>query len=138
MKILIDTNVVLDFLCRRQDFFNDAQTIIRLCETDKLTGLISALTIPNIVYIMRKELTCEKVESFLEYMFLLFSVVDLKTSDLTNAAKLNFKDYEDAVQSVCAQRVKADYIITRNTKDFIKSKVKAVTPSEFLNFMIQI
>lgn len=87
---------------------------------------------------MRKELTSEKVESLLEYMFLIFSVADLKASDLTNASKLNFKDYEDAVQSVCAQRVKADYIITRNAKDFTKSKVKAVTPSEFLNFIIQI
>lgn len=71
---------------------------------------------------MRKELTSEKVESLLEYMFLIFSVADLKASDLINASKLNFKDYEDAVQS--AQRVKADYIITRNAKDFHQKQGK--------------
>ncbi len=131
MKVLIDTNVILDILCNRLPFVEDARKIFRLCEVNKITGYISALSIPNIVYIMRKELDADKISDILEKLSLIFTIADLKSSDLTKAAKLGFDDYEDALQSVCASRIKADFIITRNIKDFSYSKVAAVKPSEF-------
>ena len=97
-----------------------------------MDGYISALSIPNIVYIMRKELDSEKTADILEKLSLIFKIADLKGSDIMKAARLGFDDYEDAVQSVCAARIKADYIVTRNIKDFTKSKVTAIKPSEFL------
>lgn len=75
----------------------------------------------------------EKTKEVLNALFLIFTVADLKLADLKWAADMQFKDYEDAVQSACAVRVKADYIITRNMKDFEESKVAAIKPSEFLN-----
>ena len=131
MKVLIDTNVILDILCNRLPFVEDARKIFRLCEVNKITRYISALSIPNIVYIMRKELDADKISDILEKLSLIFTITDLKSSDLTKAAKLGFDDYEDALQSVCASRIKADFIITRNIKDFSFSKVAAVKPSEF-------
>ena len=132
MKILIDTNVLLDVLCGREQFAENAVKLFKLCEVKKLTGCISALSIPNIVYIMRKELDESKIKEVIEKLSLLFEFIDLKGADLKKAAELNFGDYEDAVQSVQAWRIKADYIVTRNIKDFKNSAVTALTPAELL------
>lgn len=130
MKILIDTNVILDVLCNRREFIEDSAKIFKLCEVKKLTGYISALTIPNIVYIMRKELDEQRIREIIEKLALVFDIVDLKSEDLKKAATLDFNDYEDAVQSVQATRIKADYIVTRNIKDYKDSKVMAIKPAE--------
>ncbi|MBR6744231.1 MAG: PIN domain-containing protein [Clostridia bacterium] len=130
MKVLIDTNVILDVLCNRKDFVDDALKLFKYCETNQISGCISALSIPNIVYIMRKELNAERIKEILMTLTSLFTVVDLRESDLMKAANLDFADYEDALQSVCASRVKANYIVTRNIKDFKNSVVPALKPSE--------
>lgn len=135
MKVLIDTNVILDVLCKRQELYEDSAKVFKLCEIKKITGIISALSVPNIVYIMRKELDGEKIKDILEKLSLIFTIADLKNDDLQKAAKLRFKDYEDALQSVSASRMKADYIVTRNIKDFAGSKVLAVRPSELLEML---
>lgn len=132
MKVLIDTNVILDVLCKREGFFEDADKIFKLCEVKKIEGYISALSISNLVYIMRKELDAEKIKEVLQQLSLIFKITDMKADDLKKAADMNFKDYEDALQSVCAVRLKANYIITRNIKDFTDSKVMAIKPSELL------
>ena len=132
MKVLIDTNIILDVLCNRKDFAEESSKVFKLCEVKKIMGYISALSIANIVYIMRKELDTEKVKEILEKLSLIFEVVDLKADDLENASSLDFKDYEAAIQSAQANRIKANYIITRNIKDYNKSKVTAIKPSELI------
>ena len=133
MKVLIDTNVILDVLCRREGFYENSVKIMKYCEVNKITGVISALTIPNIVYIMRKELDAQKTKDVIEKLQLIFTVADLKAGDINKALSMNFKDFEDALQSVCASRIRADYIVTRNIKDFLLSKVTAITPSELID-----
>ena len=132
MKILIDTNVILDVLCDRTDFVESSSKIWKLCEVEKIDGYISALSIPNIVYILRKELTPEKTQQIIEQLFMIFHIADLKSSDIRTAANMKTSDYEDAIQMVCAQRMKVDFIVTRNIKDFIESKVPAMKPDELL------
>lgn len=132
MKVLIDTNIILDVLFNRESYVEEASKVFKLCEIKKIEGCIYALSVPNIIYVMRKELNEAKTNEILEKLFLIFNVADLKADDLNKAAKLNFADYEDALQSVCATRIKADYIISRNIKDFTKSKVTAIKPSELL------
>ena len=132
MKVLIDTNVILDVLCKRQDFFEDSSMVMKYCEVDKIDGVISALSIPNIIYIMRKELDAEKTKDIIEKLQLIFTVADLKADDIKKALSLDFNDFEDALQSACASRIKADYIVTRNIIDFKNSRVIAIKPSELL------
>ena len=132
MKILIDTNIILDVLCNRKEFVDDSVKIFKLCEVKKVKGYISALSITNIVYIMRKELNAKKIVDILEKLSLIFEVIDLKSDDLKQASILEFNDYEDAIQSVQAYRIKADYIVTRNCKDYTKSKVDAIKPCDFI------
>ena len=133
MKILVDTNVILDVLCNRELFVLDSSKVFKFCEVKKITGCVSALSIPNIVYILRKELTPEKTQEVINKIALIFNVIDLKADDVIKASKLNLGDYEDAIQSVCAARIKADYIVTRNIKDFQGSKVPAIKPSELID-----
>ena len=130
MKILIDTNIILDVLCNRKDFVDDSLKVFKYCEADQITGYISALSIPNIVYIMRKELDSDKIREILNALTSIFTVVDLRESDLIKASDLDFNDYEDALQSVCAARIKVNYIVTRNIKNFKNSPIPAVKPSE--------
>ena len=132
MKVLIDTNIILDVLCKRPDFYKDSAKVFKLCEVKRISGVISALSIPNIMYILRKELDSEKTKEILDNLSLIFSIADLKADDLKKAADMQFKDYEDAVQSACAARIKANYIITRNIRDFTMSKVAAIKPTELL------
>lgn len=135
MKVLVDTNIILDVLCSRKDFIGDSLQVFRCCEIGRLAGYISALSVPNILYIMRKELDESKIKEIIHTLTSIFSVVELRESDLLNALDLEFKDYEDALQSISAKRIGADFIVTRNTKDFTASPVPAVLPGELLKQM---
>lgn len=132
MKLLIDANILLDVLQNREPHVQASSVVWKLCETEKAKGYVSALTFANLVYIMRKELDPKKIEETLKSLSLIFEFADFNVSDLTHAAELEWDDFEDAVQSVTAERVHADYIITRNVRDFAKSKVVAFTPSELI------
>ncbi len=133
MKVLIDTNIILDVLCNRSEFIEDSIKIFKLCEVKKITGYISSLSIPNIIYIMRKELDKNKVKEIIEKLSIIFNIIDLKFDDLKKATILNIEDYEDAIQSAQASRIKANYIITRNVKDYNNSKISAIKPSELID-----
>ena len=132
MKLLIDANILLDVLQNREPHVQASSVVWKLCETEKAKGYVSALTFANLVYIMRKELDPKKIEETLKALSLIFEFADFNVSDLTHAAELEWDDFEDSVQSVTAERVHADYIITRNVRDFAKSKVVAFTPSELI------
>ena len=132
MKVLIDTNVILDVLYKREGFYEDSLKIWKLCETRKIDGYISALSIPNIVHILRRELDPEKTLEVINNINLVFKIYDLKSEIIIQAAEKKAKDYEDALQMVTAQKLKANFIVTRNIKDFTDSKIIAVKPSELL------
>ena len=132
MKIWIDTNIILDVLCNRKGFVEDSSKIWKMCETNRIEGYISALSVPNIVYILRKELDPEKTMEIIQKLTLIFDVVDLKASDLKNAAAMLTSDYEDAIQMCQAARIHAEYIVTRNIRDFKESSVQALTPAKLL------
>ncbi len=132
MKIWIDTNIILDVLCSRKGFVEDSSKIWKMCETNRVEGYISALSVPNIVYILRKELDPEKTMEIIQKLTLIFDVVDLKASDLKNAAAMLTSDYEDAIQMCQAARIHAEHIVTRNIRDFKESSVQALTPAELL------
>ena len=132
MVLLIDANIILDVLLNRPDYVKDSAMIWKLCETEQMKGYVSTLTFANLVYIMRKQLDPEKIEDVFHKLNLIFEFADFSVSDLTHAADINWTDFEDAVQSVIAERIHADYIITRNVRDFSKSRVMAFTPPELL------
>lgn len=132
MVLLIDANILLDVLMNRQDFVKDSAMIWKLCETNQTKGYVSALTFANLMHIIRKQLDPETIEKLLVQLRFIFDFTDFSVSDLQRAAEMKWKDFEDAVQSAAAERLHADFIITRNVKDFRDSKIMALTPTEFL------
>ena len=132
MVLLIDTNVVLDVLLNRPEFVKASSMIWKICDTEQAKGYISALTYANMMYVMRKQLTSEQIEEVFCKLNLIFEFADFSSAVLERAVNMKWKDFEDAVQSATAESVHADYIITRNLKDFTQSKVMAFTPAELL------
>lgn len=132
MVLLIDANILLDVLMNRQEFVTDSSMIWKLCETEQAKGYISVLTYANIMYIMRKQLTPEKIEEVFHKLNLIFEFTDFSPMILEKSVNMKWPDFEDTVQSATAEAIHADYIVTRNIKDFVKSKVVAFTPGELL------
>lgn len=130
MKVLIDTNVILDVLCNRKMFVEDSLKIFKLSETKQIDGYISALSIVNIIYRMRKELSHINVKKILDMLSHIFNIIELNEQDLMEAYNLQFNYYEDGIHCNQASRIKADYIITRNIKDYKNSVIKPISPNE--------
>ena len=136
MRILIDTNVILDALTGRQPHFDDADKIIKFCADKKVQGYLAAHSISNIFYILRKDLPIEDRRIVLLNLCEILEVEGVDSRKVKSALNRgDFKDLEDCIQDECAAAIKADYIVTRNKKDFENSIVPAILPQEFLNMI---
>ncbi|MBR0220612.1 MAG: PIN domain-containing protein [Synergistaceae bacterium] len=136
MKLLLDTNILLDVLTEREPFYDISAIIWHKCACKEFSGCISSLSFANMVYNMRKKLTPESIEILAVRMSDIFEFVDLNRLDIIQASKMRWENFEDALQGVAAERIKADYIITRNIKDFDNSNVRALSPEDFLNLKL--
>ena len=132
MRLLIDANILLDVLQKREPHYKDSALIWKLCETEQAEGFVSTLSFADLVYVMRKELNAEKVLDIQQKLALIFRFADLTAADLTRAVEMQWDDFEDAVQAAAAEHIHADHIITRNVRDFKQSRIVAFTPTEFL------
>nr|WP_318716832.1 PIN domain-containing protein [uncultured Treponema sp.] len=133
ITVLIDTNIFIDVLQDRIPFTDNSQAVIGLVTQKKIKGAVAAHSITNLWYILRKTYSDEERRNYLLSLFEIFDVVSIDKNRLVAALEnSNFKDFEDCLQDECAYAINADYIITRNAKDFESSMVKALTPEEFL------
>ena len=133
MRILIDTNVLIDYILRREPYTGDAEKIIFLCKNMQIEGCIAAHSVMNIFYILRKLMTLEKRKKFLNNISEFIEIVGIDRSKIINAVNNErFTDIEDCLQYECAREFSADYIVTRNVKDFQNSTIPAISPDEFL------
>lgn len=135
MKIVLDTNIVLDTLANREPFFEMSHAVMQLVADGTVQGCITANSITDIHYILRKHLDKETLMTALRNLLDLFEIVALTRAECIGALELSMKDYEDALLSCCAKSCNAECIVTRNTKDFVESPVKAMTPEAFLKLV---
>lgn len=136
MLILIDTNVLLDVIARREPYVIFSEKIIDLCRQEIINGAIAGHSVLNAIYVLRKNFTLEeRKEIFLSLCEFLY-VESVDFGKIIQALKDDdFSDFEDCLQMQCALSLRADYIVTRNVKDFAASEIPAVTPEEFLNIL---
>jgi len=133
MKILIDTNVVLDAVMNREPWAKPAQEIFLAAAGKKFVGCVTASSFADIYYILRKHLKNKnKTKQVLLGLIELLTVLDVTGGDCAKAFDLPLPDYEDALLAYCGKRHKVDYIVTRDESHFANSPVPAVTPAEFL------
>lgn len=135
MRVLLDNDVVLDFILTRQPFFAEADEIFVRLQNKEFKAYISAITPINAFYTMRKVKGKDVAFKAVEGLLKLVEVCRTNKSVLQNAFTLNFTDFEDAVQCASALAENLDAIVTRNTKDYKNSSVKIYSPGEFLQFL---
>jgi predicted nucleic acid-binding protein len=136
MVILIDTDVILDYLIARQPFKDSAYEALRLCSQQKCSGYIAAHTVTNIFYILRKRFSASERKRLLMGLCDVVDVAGIQKKQVIDAlSNEDFNDLEDRLQVECARMVNADYIVTRNIIDFSASPIPAILPGDLLQKM---
>jgi predicted nucleic acid-binding protein len=135
MKVLFDTNIILDVLLDRQPFAEHASFLMSKVERSEINGFLCATTVTTIHYLMSKYLDKEKAINSINSIMALFEVASVNRLVIENALKSKFTDFEDSVLHESARHAGAEHIITKNIKDFKNTKIPAFTPTEFLNML---
>ena len=134
MNVLIDTNVILDILLRREPYFEDAAMIGVLSEKGYIVGYISASAVTDVFYVAKRALKNKATALILlKNILKTIRVASITEDTIYEALDLNWDDFEDSVQYVVGQSLAAEYIITRNPSDFAGAQIEAVLPEVFLN-----
>lgn len=132
-KILIDTNILLDYLLTREPFYEDAKKVILTCTEGETKGCIAAHSISNMFYILRKDYDTKERREILSNLCTIFDVEGIdKAKLLSGLHNENFPDFEDCLQMECAKAYNAEYIVTRNIDDYRSSEIKVILPKEYL------
>jgi len=133
MVILIDANIILDYLIPRQPFADIAAKVLGLCVQQKCNGYIAGHSITNIFYILRKHFSASERKNLLLKLCEFIEVAGVQKKEVIDAlTNEDFDDLEDRLQVECAKTVKADFIITRDITDFSASPIPAILPEELL------
>lgn len=132
-RILIDTDVILDFFFDREPFSENAAKILSLCESKEITGFVTPVIISNAYYLLRQTAKHEKVIEKLKLLVSITEILVIDKASIVEALNSEFKDFEDALQNYSAELNKEiDLIITRNTRDYKNSSLGVMTPDGYL------
>lgn len=132
MKVLFDTNVVLDHLLGREPFVDAAEQLLSLVDAGKIDGVICSTTATTIHYLASKVVGTQSAMEYLRKLLAIFDVACVDREVLLGALDAGFSDFEDAVLHEAACRVGAAAIVTRNGKDFGRSTLPVFDPTELL------
>lgn len=135
MKVLVDTNILLDVLTRREPHYQSGAQFWTLVKEDLVQGYISAISVNNLYYIIKKLTKQSIAEAFVDEVLSDFEVVPLTKDILRQARTRKGKDYEDLIQYFSAIHAGCEYIITRSKKDFPRMGIKLATPQEYFREM---
>ena len=133
MRILVDTNVVLDVLLARQPFVNAASELFGLVEQAQFPGLLCATTITTVDYLLMQAMPRPNAHQALRKLLELFEIAPVNRAVLEEALKSKITDFEDAVLDQAGRLAGAEVIVTRNQKDFRHSSLRILGPDEFLS-----
>lgn len=136
-RILVDTDVILDFFFDRNPFSENAAKLLSLCESKEITGFITPVIISNLYYLLRQTSRHEKVIEKLTQLVSITEVLVIDKDAIIQSLSSKFKDFEDALQNYSAElNGQIDLIVTRNIKDFKNSSLGVMTPENYLKTRI--
>jgi len=136
-KVLIDTDVILDFFFDRKPFSEHASKIFSLCELKMIQGFVTPVIYSNVYYLLRQTAKHERVIEKLKLLLTITEVLIIDKEVLVLAMNSKFKDFEDAMQNYAAIKAQTvDTILTRNLKDFRNSEIGVMTPEDYLKTKI--
>jgi len=131
-KLLVDTNIIIDLLAKREEFYEPAAQLFSLADQKKVELYVCSLSFANAHYILNRQLKESKVREILRKLKVIVQVISLDSKVLDKALNSDFKDFEDAIQYYAAMESDIDIIITRNLKDFKKSNIPVMTGLQFI------
>ena len=132
MKVLFDLNVVFDVLADREPFSASSRDVLALAERNVLDGWIAAHSVTTLFYLLARRRNRSTARKAVGAIMSVLQVAAVDDERLAEALVEPINDFEDAVQSVCARSVGAQYIVTRDAKDFRKAGTPAVSPQELI------
>lgn len=132
MNLFIDTNVLMDILATREEFYADSERVWSLVETGRVKGFVSALTVANLHYLLRRAKGLAAARSAVGVLRNIFALVPLDAQVVREAIEAEIDDFEDAIQFFSALRAEADVLITRNARHFPTGDLPIQAPGEFL------
>ncbi|MCK4599748.1 PIN domain-containing protein [Candidatus Bipolaricaulota bacterium] len=132
MRVIVDTNVVLDVLLARRSFVESASRVFALVEQSRIEASLCATTVTTVDYLLTQSLSRDEGRQALRGLLDLFEIAPVNRSVIEKALQSKIEDFEDAVLEQAGRLTGAEAIITRNTKDFRKSSIKALDPTELL------
>jgi predicted nucleic acid-binding protein len=132
VRVLVDTNVVLDVLLARQPFLGASAEVFGLVEHSKIEGLLCATTITTIDYLLTQAMPRPAARQALQKLLELFEIASVNRAVLEEALKSKLTDFEDAVLDQAGRLAGAEVLVTRNQKDFRHATLKVLGPDELL------
>jgi predicted nucleic acid-binding protein len=134
-RVLLDVNVVLDVLQRREPFFADAARVLAAAETGRVRGIVAAHTVTTLFYLVAKYESADAAHVQITELLEFLEVAPVDEMVLQKALALPYRDFEDAVQMMAAVRAEAEYLVTRNARDYAAGPLPAVSPAEVASLL---
>ena len=132
LSILIDLNIILDVLQNREPFYEDSAQVLACVETGLVTGYLAAHSITTLFYLIQKDQSANAARASITELLQFLNIAPVNQNTIDQALNLDYPDFEDAVQMICALQCKAEYLITRNLSDYVPPLVPVLKPVEFL------
>lgn len=133
IKVLLDTNIILDYALERLPFAAKAESIFKMAFQEQIDAYLTASSVTDIFYLLRKALGRQSALELLESLLDILDVIEVNKKVIIKALKSGMPDFEDAVQDRAAHLKNIDFIITRNIKDYAKAVTKTVSLDDFVN-----
>ena len=131
-KVFVDSDVVLDVLCKRIPYYEYEAKIFSLADMKKLTVYTTSLVVANVYYILRKAIGIEKSKEALRKLRLLVNIIPIQEREVDIALNSSFADFEDALQYYTAIKHGMETLLTRNIKDYKEKDLIIQTPEQFI------
>lgn len=136
MKILLDLNILLDVLGKREPHYGQSAGVWEAVETGDVEGIIAAHSVTTLHYLLSRHLGSQQTVTGLQNVLNIYAIADVNQEVIYQALAMGWTDFEDAVQMAAAAHASADYLITRNPKDFEHGPVPVLQPGEFLALLL--
>jgi predicted nucleic acid-binding protein len=131
-KILIDINIILDVLQKREPFYKTSVRLLALVETGQVQGYLAAHSLTTLFSLIRKDKSAADARATLTNLLQFNRVAPVDQTTIEQALNLDYRDYEDAVQMISALQIKADHLITHNIRDYQPALLSVLQPIDFL------
>jgi predicted nucleic acid-binding protein len=130
--LLIDVNILLDVLQKREPFYEMSAHLLASVETGRVKGYVAAHSITTLFYLIKKDRSAAEARATITNILQFIKIAPVDQSTIEQALNLDYRDYEDAVQMIAAVQCKADFLITRSVKDYQPALLSVLQPVDFL------